>query len=173
MTAVAGVVWRNRCWLAADRCVSSKHTRILTAAPKAVRHRNYVIGAAGSIEGLRAVLDAAWPDDPAWLPGAAVEVATQLERAKLDAGETDLLIGYRGRLWHYESSQIYPCAEPWAAIGEAEPFLLGWLVATRTGWSPVERLRGALQEAEIYQHRVCCGREGPVIVSTPAGGMKQ
>ena len=157
MTTIAGIVHKDRVWLAGDSCISWGDRVEVVREPKVWVSRGIAIGAAGPLRGLQllqhrlkipALPKATDDDDLArWLT-----VRLPDEIRKCYAGEKevecDLLIGVRGWLVVVDSdhSWIHP-ADGIGAVGSGADSAVATLRASSRRAAPKTRLARALTAA--------------------------
>lgn len=146
MTAIAGISRGGRVYLAADSAIGDGSTHRVCRDPKVWKQGAYALSECGDA-GLGRVLAAIdWRDDLGWFTRQALdELVNRLTHAGIDPDACEALIGYRGRLYHYEARAIWS-ADAYDAAGSATQFLLGYLSAPSTA-DPARRVRAAVRAA--------------------------
>jgi ATP-dependent protease HslVU (ClpYQ) peptidase subunit len=168
MSCIVGICQNGKVYMGADSAGVCPKTGALQLRkdPKVFKNGEYLIGVAGSWPVAQELRYAKLPvDDPA----DAFEYMTQvflcelrLILSKLPKEDYELLVGFRGRLFHlYGSEQVSEEIADYEACGSGAQVARGALYAWENLVMPTEeRIEGALRAAE----RFCSGVRGPFTI---------
>jgi hypothetical protein len=152
VTALAGLVHAGRVYLAGDSALTDSETgtRHATADPKVWRQGAFALSYCGAVGFDRALAAVEWRDEPRWFEHYALDsIVAQVLKRGLDVDDCEALIGYRGRLYHYEALGLWRAGHAYDAAGSGSEVILGYLSCPDKR-PPAARVRGAVLAASRH-----------------------